>query len=76
MGNFMLTTCHQQAFDTMKALIADNAMLCYPDHNLPFHVYTDASDYQFDAVIMQANVPVAYNSCKLNYHGKGTSVDH
>jgi hypothetical protein len=27
-------------------------ILCYPDFNNPFHLYTDASDHQLGAVIM------------------------
>jgi hypothetical protein len=44
----------------MMHILTTDALLAYPDHNLPFHIYTDASDFQFGAVIMQNNCPVAY----------------
>ena len=63
---FIWTTTHQQAFDSLKSLIVRDCMTHYPDHNLPFDIYTDASDLQLGAVIMQNNRPVAYFSRKLN----------
>ena len=57
---------HQKAFDRMKALIAADALLVFPDHSLPFDVETDASEYQLGSVIKQKGRPVAYYSRKLN----------
>ena len=60
------TNEHQKAFEEMKALITQDVMIRYPDHNLPYHIYTDASEFQMGSVIMQEGAPVAYFSRKLN----------
>jgi hypothetical protein len=55
----------QKAFDKMRLLMAANALAAYPDHNKRFDVYTDASDLQLGACIIQEGRPVAYFSQKL-----------
>jgi transposase InsO family protein len=63
---FEWTDIHQQAFLDTKAMLATETLNAYPNHNKPFDIYTDASNYQLGAVIVQENKPVAYYSRKLN----------
>jgi hypothetical protein len=57
---------HQQAFDNVKATIAKDVTLAYPDYTQDFEVYTDNSKLQLGAIITQANRPLAFFSQKLS----------
>jgi hypothetical protein len=57
---------HRQAFDNIKATIAKEVVLAYPDFTKPFEIYTDASTIQLGSVITQGNRPIAFFSRKLS----------
>jgi hypothetical protein len=61
---------HQLAFDKIKKVIGTEikVLLCYSDFNKSeyFYLYTDASDHQLGAVIMQDKKPIAFYSRNLN----------
>ena len=57
---------HERAFTAMKALMVEDVILRCPDHYLPFHLWTDASDYQFASIILQQDIPAACHPCKLS----------
>ncbi|GFH61911.1 hypothetical protein CTEN210_18387 [Chaetoceros tenuissimus] len=70
-GSFKWGPAQDKAFEQIKALMASDVLLYYPDHNKAFHIYTDSSDYQLGSSIAQYDDdgilhPVAYFSRKLN----------
>ena len=67
-------TCYEQAFLTMKAMIAADVMSYYPDLKKPFEIYTDASNYQMGTAIIQDGHPIAYWSKKLSDSQKGCNT--
>ncbi|GFH61170.1 hypothetical protein CTEN210_17646 [Chaetoceros tenuissimus] len=56
----------EEAFVQIKAVIAKEILLAYPDFSKKFTIYTDASDTKPGAVIMQDGKPLAFYSRKLN----------
>ncbi len=56
---------HQRALDPVKATIAKDVVLAYPDYSKVFEIYTDASSKQLRAVITQDNRRIAFFSRKL-----------
>ena len=44
----------------MKQLIFHDVVLAYPNFTLPFRIYTDASDYQLGAMIIQNNRSITF----------------
>ena len=57
---------HQKAFDDLKATIARDVTLAYPDYSQGFKIYTDGSKIQLGAIITQNNRPIAFFSRKLS----------
>ena len=59
------TDKEQNAFDTMKRIMARETILAYPNFDQPFEIHTDASGYQLGACISQNGKPIAFYSRKL-----------
>jgi hypothetical protein len=65
---------HQRAFNHVKASIARDVVLAYPDYTEVFEIYIDASSEQLGAVITQKNRPIAFFSRKLSVAQRKHSV--
>jgi hypothetical protein len=55
----------QKAFNKKCLLMAADTLAAYTGHNKRFNMYTNASDFQLGACIIQEERPVAYFSRKL-----------
>ena len=55
----------QQAFNLKKA-VTKEPILVLPNHDLPFEVHTDASNFAIRGVLMQVEYPIAFESRKFN----------
>ena len=66
---------YQSAFDNVKATIAKDVALAYPDYSNQFEIYSDASSRQLGAVI---NRPIVFFSWKLTetqQHYSATKIE-
>ena len=59
------TDVEQNAFMTMKKIMAREVVLAYPNFDKPFEIHTDASAYQLGSVISQDRKPIAFYSRTL-----------
>jgi hypothetical protein len=50
----------QNAFDTMRRIMARKTIMAYPNLEIFFEVHTDASPYQLGAVISQKGKSIAF----------------
>jgi hypothetical protein len=50
----------QNAFDTMKKIMARETIMAYTNFELLFEVHTDANAYQLGAVISQNGKPITF----------------
>ncbi len=57
---------NRRVFDHVKATIAKEVALTYPDYSRVFQIYTDASSKQLGAVITQENRPIVFFGWKLS----------
>ena len=64
--NWLWEKVHQQAFDEAKKMLCKNAMLAYPDFEISFDLYTDASDLQLGATLVQSGKPIGFYTRKIN----------
>ena len=47
-------------------MLANDSLLVYPDFSKPFDVYSDASDYQLGATVVQGGKHLGFYTMKLS----------
>ena len=57
---------HQDAFNEAKRMVIKEAELAFPDWEKPFHLYSDASDCQLGATLVQEGKLLSFYTRKLN----------
>ena len=57
-SRFVWTPHMEEAFNKMKAFATSNVLNAFPNHNLPFAIFINPSDYQLGACIIQQGLPV------------------
>ena len=57
---------HQDAFEACKEMLVNEVKLAFPDFTKPFHLYSDASDIQLGATLVQEGRPLGFYTQKLN----------
>ena len=57
---------HIDAFKVAKDMIKTEVKLAFPDFTKPFHIYTDASDIQLGATLVQDGKPLGFYTRKLS----------
>jgi len=67
---FYWNESHQQAFDSIRTMIARDVVLAYPDFSEVYEIYTDASSRQLGAVITQKERPIAFSVGNYLQHNK------
>ncbi len=70
-----------KSLNELKSALINAPALAFPDYNIPFSLYTDASALGLGAVLMQPdargkNHAIAYASCTLNQTEANYSVTH
>jgi hypothetical protein len=63
---FFWAEAQESAFQKMKEILAQDAMLTYPEFDKPFIIYTDASERQIGGIVTQNNRPLGFFSKKLS----------
>jgi hypothetical protein len=58
----------------VKAAVIKDVLCSFPDYSLPFELYTDASEYEMGAVLMQGTKTLAFWSRKLKPEQKNYGV--